>query len=435
MASNTVPKERNARNLNSRFKHYEKHRKIDNENQENSLNNKENSCHNQEVYNEDFKVFKPKSIRRKEKHMEKMKNRNFDRDKSSGGHLNRLERNLNEKKIIKHQCKNLTSGKNVERYRDNVKIDEDKENRVVVVKNKDVVESVKYIPAPLPSKNPWNKYVEQSHRHTDRIVKSSQNTEIQTERVQSNLERSQGPIKKLRWRQSEDNKVHTRNRNSEHRPRKNYNNEHNRYERKSKRQENTGHRARRHKPESGIPKFESFVENEQIKENHPVPVPSYKVPFIGGFYINNLNGVNLDSTTRKEYIKKQIEYYFSEENLQRDLFMRRKMNSEGYLPIALIATFKRVQSLTTDLSLIIDSIIDSKLLEINPFNQVRTAADPLKWPIPFDPKNPISDNSLIQKVSLLQLYTHTPQEEFCPAAKPLSTLPTPPLVKTYDRIR
>lgn len=42
------------------------------------------------------------------------------------------------------------------------------------------------------------------------------------------------------------------------------NNEHNRYERKSKRRENTGHRARKHKPESGIRKLESFVKNEQV---------------------------------------------------------------------------------------------------------------------------------------------------------------------------
>lgn len=219
MASNTVPKERNALILNSRFKHYEKLRKIDNEDQENSLNNHENHSHNEEFYNEDFEVVKPKSIRRKEKQMEKTKNR-FDRDKSSCNHFNRLERNLNERKIIKDQCKSLVSGKNVERYRDNVKIYEDKENCVIVVKNKDFVKSVKYIPAPLPLTNPWNKSVEQSHRHVDRIVKSSQNTGIQTERVQNNLARIQGSITNLKWQQSEDNTVHTRNRNSEHRLRK-----------------------------------------------------------------------------------------------------------------------------------------------------------------------------------------------------------------------
>ena len=55
------------------------------------------------------------------------------------------------------------------------------------------------------------------------------------------------------------------------------------------------------------------------------------------------------------YCKNPIfrEYYFSEENLQRDFFLRRKMDSEGYIPIALVASFHRVQALTPDVALII----------------------------------------------------------------------------------
>ena len=47
------------------------------------------------------------------------------------------------------------------------------------------------------------------------------------------------------------------------------------------------------------------------------------------------------------------EYYFSVDNLERDFFLRRKMDSDGFLPITLIASFHRVQALTTDISLII----------------------------------------------------------------------------------
>lgn len=47
------------------------------------------------------------------------------------------------------------------------------------------------------------------------------------------------------------------------------------------------------------------------------------------------------------------EYYFSLDNLERDFFLRRKMDQEGFLPIGLIASFHRVQALTTDLSLIL----------------------------------------------------------------------------------
>ena len=47
------------------------------------------------------------------------------------------------------------------------------------------------------------------------------------------------------------------------------------------------------------------------------------------------------------------EYYFSSDNLQRDFFLRRKMDKEGYIPISLVASFHRVQALTQDVALII----------------------------------------------------------------------------------
>lgn len=48
------------------------------------------------------------------------------------------------------------------------------------------------------------------------------------------------------------------------------------------------------------------------------------------------------------------EYYFSLDNLERDFFLRRKMDQEGFLPIGLIASFHRVQALTTDVNIILD---------------------------------------------------------------------------------
>uniref|UniRef100_A0A3B3Y6Y8 HTH La-type RNA-binding domain-containing protein n=1 Tax=Poecilia mexicana TaxID=48701 RepID=A0A3B3Y6Y8_9TELE len=49
-----------------------------------------------------------------------------------------------------------------------------------------------------------------------------------------------------------------------------------------------------------------------------------------------------------------LEYYFSSHNLERDFFLRRKMDAQGFLPISLIASFHRVQALTTDVSLIME---------------------------------------------------------------------------------
>lgn len=58
------------------------------------------------------------------------------------------------------------------------------------------------------------------------------------------------------------------------------------------------------------------------------------------------------------------EYYFSEDNLVRDFFMRRKMDEEGFLPVTLIASFHRVQALTNDVSLVISAMSESDKLEM-----------------------------------------------------------------------
>lgn len=48
------------------------------------------------------------------------------------------------------------------------------------------------------------------------------------------------------------------------------------------------------------------------------------------------------------------EYYFSTENLERDFFLRRKMDQQGFLPVSLIASFRRMQALTTNPALILE---------------------------------------------------------------------------------
>lgn len=52
------------------------------------------------------------------------------------------------------------------------------------------------------------------------------------------------------------------------------------------------------------------------------------------------------------------------DNLERDFFLRRKMDANGFLPMTLIVSFHRVQALTTDISLIFAALNDSKVLEM-----------------------------------------------------------------------
>ena len=58
------------------------------------------------------------------------------------------------------------------------------------------------------------------------------------------------------------------------------------------------------------------------------------------------------------------EYYFSEENLANDIFMRRKMSKDGFIPVSLIASFNRMKQLTQDVKLIVDVCKTSDKLEV-----------------------------------------------------------------------
>ncbi|XP_071536702.1 uncharacterized protein larp isoform X2 [Panulirus ornatus] len=88
-----------------------------------------------------------------------------------------------------------------------------------------------------------------------------------------------------------------------------------------------------------------------------------------------------DELAVKEKIKKQVEYYFSDDNLANDIFMRRKMSKDGYIPVSLIASFNRMKQLTQDVKLIIDVCKTSEKLEVKDEVWLRTKHDPTKWPL------------------------------------------------------
>uniref|UniRef100_A0A8C1ZB93 La ribonucleoprotein 1B n=1 Tax=Cyprinus carpio TaxID=7962 RepID=A0A8C1ZB93_CYPCA len=96
---------------------------------------------------------------------------------------------------------------------------------------------------------------------------------------------------------------------------------------------------------------------------------------------NRVQMYTIEENLLKEYIKRQIEYYFSLPNLERDFFLRRKMDSKGFLPISLIASFHRVQALTTDISLIKEAVKNSEVVELVD-EQIRRKEEPEQWPIP-----------------------------------------------------
>ncbi|KAL0323214.1 UNVERIFIED_CONTAM: La-related protein 1C [Sesamum angustifolium] len=77
-------------------------------------------------------------------------------------------------------------------------------------------------------------------------------------------------------------------------------------------------------------------------------------------------------------IVKQIDFYFSDDNLVKDNFLRSKMDEHGWVPITLIASFRRVQQLTKDIPVILESLRYSTVVEVQG-DKVRRRNEWSKW--------------------------------------------------------
>ncbi|KAI3464796.1 hypothetical protein Pfo_021459 [Paulownia fortunei] len=71
-----------------------------------------------------------------------------------------------------------------------------------------------------------------------------------------------------------------------------------------------------------------------------------------------------NENTLANMIVKQIDYYFSDDNLVKDNFLRSKMDDHGWVPITLIASFRRVHQLTKDIQVILESLRYSNVVEV-----------------------------------------------------------------------
>lgn len=69
----------------------------------------------------------------------------------------------------------------------------------------------------------------------------------------------------------------------------------------------------------------------------------------------------------------QMEYYFSVDNLCKDTYLRKNMNSQGFVPLELVAGFNRIKQLTSDTGMVRDVCFASSVIE------TRIAEDESIW--------------------------------------------------------
>ncbi|KAL3954365.1 hypothetical protein ACCO45_009928 [Purpureocillium lilacinum] len=81
----------------------------------------------------------------------------------------------------------------------------------------------------------------------------------------------------------------------------------------------------------------------QLKPGYYVTSQGSIMPFSPPLYWHNII---------LQQLKNQIEYYFSIENLCKDIYLRKRMDNQGFVDLHFVATFKRMRELTTDMDVI-----------------------------------------------------------------------------------
>ncbi|XP_049393958.1 la-related protein 1C-like isoform X1 [Solanum stenotomum] len=96
--------------------------------------------------------------------------------------------------------------------------------------------------------------------------------------------------------------------------------------------------------------------------------------------------VHVPDTQLHTRIVNQIDYYFSNENLIKDTFLRQNMDEQGWVPVTLIAGFKKVMELTDNIQLILNVVRSSTVVEVQG-EKLRRRNDWFHWLIPPSVQN------------------------------------------------
>ena len=87
------------------------------------------------------------------------------------------------------------------------------------------------------------------------------------------------------------------------------------------------------------------------------------------FECNNGSGLKSPHVSEelKLKVKTQIEYYFSDENLLKDSFLLKHINrnKQGYVSLKLVASLRKIKSLTKDWEVVLEAVTTSDLLDVN----------------------------------------------------------------------
>ncbi|KAE8963999.1 hypothetical protein PR003_g26523 [Phytophthora rubi] len=127
-----------------------------------------------------------------------------------------------------------------------------------------------------------------------------------------------------------------------------------------------------------------------------------------GKYYNGVYVPTPDTKVTAQWAKNQIEFYFTSDNLVRDIFLRQHMDVDGFLPLAFVGSFQAVYSVHQDYASLLEAVKHSETLELDEQNEkIRLREGWQKWVWP----NAEGSYGVPRYVKVADKETTTPAEE------------------------
>lgn len=104
----------------------------------------------------------------------------------------------------------------------------------------------------------------------------------------------------------------------------------------------------------------------------------------------------MDQFSMISLVRAQLDYYFSIDNLCKDVYLRKHMDSQGFVYLSFIANFSRMQKLTSDLELIRVAAEGSEIIELaqgsDGIDRLRARNGWESWVMPMEHRAPSAKN-------------------------------------------
>eukprot|EP00300_Choanocystis_sp_HF-7_P004675 c13648_g1_i1.p1 GENE.c13648_g1_i1~~c13648_g1_i1.p1 ORF type:complete len:487 (-),score=93.41 c13648_g1_i1:1252-2688(-) len=191
--------------------------------------------------------------------------------------------------------------------------------------------------------------------------------------------------------------------------------------------------APQHKPQTSV----DARPVEVVRRHHVYPLSRADVTAVS---FPNPNGFSFmtpeeELLYKKQLIVFQVEYYFSVENLCRDMYLRKQMDRNGWVPLKVLAAFKRIEALTSRLDILKSALKHSVVVEVRS-DRLRRAVDWALWVLPetlnAPSETPTIDSATAETTTPApsQLSKQDPSPEPTAPRTSTTTTPNPPNKQT-----